>query len=197
MLVMQYAHRLPADYDMSRIEERARGRGPLWDATPGLGFKAFAARRRSAGAADNLYTSIYVWLEPAAALTFLSDDRFGAVVSSFGRPTIETWLPVDARVAASHSGVPKIIVRSAVDVDQASEMAAVRAQEAERNTRLLGMSGALAAVSAIDLERWRLVRFSVWPHPVADEPGSVAYDILHLARPGWAGLAQGASQRAA
>lgn len=195
MLIMQYAHRLPADYDMSNIEERAMQRGPLWDTMPGVGFKVFAARRRSHGTADNVYTSIYVWLETAAALKFLSDDRFGAVVSGFGRPLIETWLPVDVRVNATDSAKATSIVRSAIDVHGA-DIAALRANENERNAALLG-DGALAAVSAIDLERWRLVRFAVLSEAKPEQNGEIAYDMLHLARPGWGALAANDAKRAA
>ena len=45
MLSKQYIHRLPADYDIGHVRERAARRGPLWDAAPGLGFKAFSHER--------------------------------------------------------------------------------------------------------------------------------------------------------
>nr|WP_283808668.1 DUF4865 family protein [Variibacter gotjawalensis] len=192
---MQYAHRLPADYDMSKIEERATQRGPLWDTMPGVGFKVFAARRRSHGTADNVYTSIYVWLETAAALKFLSDDRFGAVVSGFGRPLIETWLPVDVRVNAIGGAKATSIVRSAIDVHGA-DIAALRANENERNAVLL-REGALAAVSGLDVHRWQLVRYAVLPEVKAEQNGEIAYDMLHFARPGWAALAATDAKRAA
>lgn len=46
MFAMQYSHRLAADHDMQGIRQRAARRGPLWDDTPGLAFKAFVSQER-------------------------------------------------------------------------------------------------------------------------------------------------------
>uniref|UniRef100_UPI001ABC3A22 DUF4865 family protein n=1 Tax=Variovorax paradoxus TaxID=34073 RepID=UPI001ABC3A22 len=46
MFAMQYSHRLPAGHDMEAIRRRAAQRGPLWDDTEGLVFKAFVAQER-------------------------------------------------------------------------------------------------------------------------------------------------------
>jgi len=63
MIIAHYAHRLPADYDLSAIRERARQRGPLSDAVPELCFKAFFMRERGRfGAAASNYSSLYLWL---------------------------------------------------------------------------------------------------------------------------------------
>ena len=44
MIIAHYAHRLPADYDIGIIRDRASRRGQLWDAIPELYFKAFLLR---------------------------------------------------------------------------------------------------------------------------------------------------------
>lgn len=91
MFMMQYTHRLPADYEMGRIRERAGRLGREWDDTRGLGFKAFLAQERGIyGAIGNSYSSLYLWLEDEAAVDFIADERFKAVTGSFGRPSIET-----------------------------------------------------------------------------------------------------------
>jgi len=72
MLIKQYEHRLPSDYDMSTIRERGRTRGLLWDHAEGLAFKAFALRERGQhGAHHNAYTSIYLWLNEDEAAKFV------------------------------------------------------------------------------------------------------------------------------
>jgi hypothetical protein len=104
MLAKQYSHRLPSSYDMGIIRERAARRGPLWDATEGLGFKAFVARERGRyGATANVYSAVYLWLDVEQTADFFMGSRFQNVIDDFGRPDVETWLPLDARVAlAAH-----------------------------------------------------------------------------------------------
>jgi hypothetical protein len=46
MIIAHYAHRLPADYDIKIIRDRAGRRGHLFDAIPELYFKAFLLRER-------------------------------------------------------------------------------------------------------------------------------------------------------
>ena len=46
MIIAHYAHRLPADYDIPIIRNRAAARGHLFDAIPELYFKGFLLRER-------------------------------------------------------------------------------------------------------------------------------------------------------
>ena len=46
MFIAHYGHRLPADYDLSIIRNRATQRGAVWDEMPELYFKAFLLRER-------------------------------------------------------------------------------------------------------------------------------------------------------
>ena len=43
MIIAHYAHRLPANYDIGIIRDRAKARGGMWDAVPELYFKGFLA----------------------------------------------------------------------------------------------------------------------------------------------------------
>ena len=62
MIIAHYAHRLPADYDVQIIRNRAAARGHLFDAIPELYFKAFLLRERGCfGAIANEYSSLYLW----------------------------------------------------------------------------------------------------------------------------------------
>ena len=111
MCIARYAHRLPADYDLGLIRTRVETRGQQWNATPGLYFKAFLLRERDRfGAAANSYTSLYLWRDADPFRDFLAaradaqTNSFMTVTSSFGRPQIDTWLPLDARRGRQSAG---------------------------------------------------------------------------------------------
>ena len=81
MFMMQYTHRLPADYEMRRIRERAAARGPEWDFYPGLFFKAFLVRERGKCGADaNAYSSLYLWRDARAPVLFILATQILAFV---------------------------------------------------------------------------------------------------------------------
>lgn len=185
MLVLRYRHRLPADYAMGRIRERAAGRGPLWDTAPGLAFKAFTATEAGGpGGSDNGYASTYLWLDPGAATAFLTDDRFRAVIDGFGRPRVGIALPL--AVAAGSAAGAAHLTHERIALAAGCDLAALRAAEAERAAAAVA-AGACAAVSALDPEAWQLVRVALHRDaPAAERPEAV----LHLAAPGWAHLAR-------
>ncbi|KAF1043901.1 DUF4865 family protein [Xylophilus sp.] len=187
MLSKQYIHRLPADYDTARIRERAAARGPLWDATPGLAFKAFSLRERSRGAAGNAYGLFYLWLDAAATADFAMGGGFGTVIEGFGRPAIDLWLPLDARkgpAAAARTAAPAWLVRESIELPDTADRAAARAAEVERNGALAARAETLAVVGAVDVAAWRIVRLHITTtEPAADAAGT-AWEVLHLARPG-------------
>ena len=93
MFAKQYSHRLPADYDMGVIRRRAAQLGPLWDNAEGLLFKVFIAQEHG----GNVYSSVYLWADPLQAADFLLGERFQKVLDSFGRPHVESWLPLDVQ----------------------------------------------------------------------------------------------------
>lgn len=187
MLAKQYIHRLPADYDMDIIRRRAAARGPEWDATPGLAFKGFVARERGRhGAIGNVYSSVYLWRDPAGAAEFIFDDRFRAVTSSFGRPRIETWLPFDARRGPAAQA--RTLYREDVGLPDSVDYPAVRAREIERNAMLAAQSDTLAVVTALDLAAWHLVRLTVSAEAPDPSRAGTPYQVLYLARPELASL---------
>jgi hypothetical protein len=187
MLAKQYIHRLPADYDMTRMRERAATRGPLWDNTEGLAFKAFVARVSGEyGATSNAYSSAYLWLDAAAASDFAMGQRFQSVIDSFGRPRIETWLPIDARKGPATRALA--LYREDIDLNASADRVAVRAREVERNAVLAGQADTLAVATALDPWDWRLVRLTLSADvPDAKRPGT-AYQVFYLAQPGVSAL---------
>lgn len=183
MFMMQYTHRLPVDYEMGLIRERAGRLSKAWDETKGLGFKAFLAQERGIyGAIGNSYSSLYLWLEDEAAVDFIADERFKAVTGSFGRPSIETWLPFDLHLGRA-SGA-SALHREDVPIDAGADIDAVRHAESERNMALARRVGTFAAITAIDLSSWRLSRFLLSAEVVDRSQNGSVHGILHLAKPG-------------
>ncbi|WP_454909254.1 DUF4865 family protein [Variovorax gossypii] len=190
MFAMQYSHRLPADYDMQVIRQRATRRGPIWDDTEGLVFKAFVAQERGQhGAAGHLYASVYLWLDTQAPARFLMGERFQSVIDSFGRPSVETWLPLDARAGAGSARKALSLYREEQAINAAADRAALHATEAEANRQLAVQADTVAVWSVLDLAAWRLVRFTLSARPVEAVDGATAYEVLYLARPGLGQLA--------
>lgn len=190
MFAMQYSHRLPADYDMQTIRQRAAQRGPLWDDTEGLVVKAFVSQERARhGATGHLYASIYLWHDASAATRFLMGERFQAVIDSFGRPRVETWLPLDACAGAGRSRQALSLRREELAIDAAADRAALLAAETEANRQSAMQADTVAVWTALDLSNWRSVRFTLSARAIETVDGATVYEVLHLAKPGLGQLA--------
>ncbi|KAF1026359.1 MAG: hypothetical protein GAK40_01266 [Burkholderia plantarii] len=203
MLIKQYEHRLPADYDLDVIRARGRERGRLWDTAEGLVFKAFALRTRGvAGAPHNAYTSIYLWQDARAATDFVTGPRFRHVLDTFGRPSIRTWLPIAlARDAtAPGAGEARVIHRQTFAIDEAADLGALREAEQARVQALARQPDTVIALAGIDVSDWQIVRFTI--RTVAAAPDGQAdvrprnpagphgaqgfdYELAWLAAPAW------------
>jgi len=183
MFMKQYIHRLPADYDMNRIRERAAQLGPRWDETEGLAFKAFVAQERGvSGARGNTYSSLYLWLHDEAAVDFITGDRFQAVIDGFGRPHIETWIPLDIHLG--HAGTARSLYREDISIGSATDLAQLQRNEIARNNALAHRADTLATITALDLSNWRLARFLLSAEATRTPITGSAYEVLHLAKPG-------------
>jgi hypothetical protein len=182
MIAAHYAHRLPADYDVSNIRERARQRGPLWDAMPELCFKAFLLRERGRfGAAASNYSSLYLWRQDEAFRNFLTSGRYKVVTDSFGRAEIQTAFALDARKGRAQHARFACKEEQPIPID--ADLATALGAEIERNRAVAERRGSVAAIVGIDPRNWSLIRIVL----TDDEPdrglGGVAYEVLYLARP--------------
>lgn len=181
MIAMQYGFDLADDLDMDRIRARARERGPLFAALPGLVEKAFLCRARSS-TLPNRYATFYLWRDAAAARAFLAGGLFAAVVEAFGQPTIRSLLvlhhrSVDAGIAAAQASEETI----ALVGDES--ILALAAREARASAP--APSGLRARTVALDPLRRELVRFSLWDAAAlipADSRG-LDYEVPYLATP--------------
>jgi hypothetical protein len=182
MFAKQYSHHLPADCDMAQIDRRLAARAPLWDGREGLAFKAFVSRRRGRnGAAANVYSSVYLWLDDAAAAGFLLDG-FQHVIDGFGRPRVEAWLPLAARRGPAEQALS--LVREDRVIGEGTDLPALQAAEVDRIRGLAGESDVVAAVVALDVQAWTLVRLTLSSRAADGSRPGTAFDVLHLSRPG-------------
>jgi len=196
MLALQYLHRLPADYDMRTIRDRAARRGPLWDDTEGLAFKAFVATERGVhGAQANVYASVYLWLDAAAAARFVLGERFRSVVDSFGRPRVQTALPLAVQVGAATRARARSLRREETSIAANADLERLRADESAHARGAAARPGTVAAWSVVDAADWRLVRFtlsaseaSAPPADAGTDAATQVFELLHLAAPGLATL---------
>ncbi len=99
MIAMQYRFTLPADYDMSIIEQRIHDYGARLDNYPGLVFKTYLYARRGGVSPDgkeNRYAPLYVWRDGTAMTGFLQSDVFATLIRDFGWPIIDCWAVVSS-----------------------------------------------------------------------------------------------------
>lgn len=181
MLMAHYVHRLPADYDLGAIHQRARRRGPLWDRMPALHYKAFVLREADRlGAAAPAYGSLYLWREGQAFADFVADDRFAAVARSFGRPEIDTWTVLDARRGPVDT--PRFAHVAAEVIEADAALPEILAEASARNAERARHPATLAAALGLDTRAWRLLHVTLSAEQPEAGAGTV-YRILHLARP--------------
>jgi hypothetical protein len=183
MLIKQYEHRLPSNYDMSQIRDRGRTRGALWDNAEGLVFKAFALRERDKnGAPNNAYTSVYLWQSEGAAGEFVTGPGFKHVLETFGRPVVELWLPVDVRVGTT--GAALSLYREDIPVKENTDLEALKRSEAVRNEQTGARPDTVASVVGLDVQSWRIVRFMLSSEPLRPFDEGKGYELVHLGAPG-------------
>ncbi|WP_108882350.1 DUF4865 family protein [Anderseniella sp. Alg231-50] len=183
MFIKQYRHRLPADYDMSIIRSRVAKGGPVFDDRPHLAFKAFSIEDAGLmGATDNAYSSLYLWFEIEAVVDFLWYKGFQNVFDTFGRPTVETWLAIDAARGPSENAT--MLYREDGDMPRGQSLASLRASETDRNRQAAARPGTVASVVGIELATWRIARFTLCETTSTDHAGHMAYQVAHLAKPG-------------
>ncbi|WP_417711837.1 DUF4865 family protein [Roseibium aggregatum] len=181
MMIAHYAHRLPANYDMGLIRSRANERGGRWSAVPELYFKAFLVREIGClGAVANEYSSLYLWRQEDAFRKFLCDGGFDVVTRSFGRPSIRTYIALEARRGAGTT--PKFLSMRESDIPVDADLAATLAAEGEWCREAASDRGVVAATVGVDTRSWRTVRILITDGESADHSAK-CYEICHLAEP--------------
>jgi len=182
MIIVHYAHRLPADYDIDIIRNRARSRGHLFDAIPEMYFKAFLLRERGRfGAMQNEYSSLYLWRKDEGFRNFLVDGRTKSVTDSFGRPPIEMRFVLDAHKGSGEQA--RFLYKREQDIPHDADLTSAFTEEIERNREIARQDGVVAAAVGVDAQNWKFSRALVSEkEPEGGEQGA-AYQVLYLAQP--------------
>ncbi|MDY0747684.1 DUF4865 family protein [Paucibacter sp. R3-3] len=183
MLLVHYLHRLPTDYELSILRKRAKERGPVWDAAPDLYFKAFLLRTSGQhGARETSYSSLYLWRGDQAFANFLLSGRYGHVTRSFGRAGIDAHVVLAARPGRGHGA--RFLIEETVHIGGDVDLERVLAQEPELTRAAAALPGTVAAVSAVDTQRWCLKRYRLAEDlEVPQETGALVYEVAHLSQP--------------
>jgi len=182
MIIAHYAHRLPAEYDLGIIRDRAVQRGPLWDDVPGLHFKGFLLRERGRfGAIANEYSSLYLWQTDEALRDALLAGRYKTVTDSFGRAAIKTRFALDARRGAGRDAKFAFRQDQAIPLD--ADLNAALATEIARNREIAKRPGTVAAAVGVDPQNWAFTRILLSENAPSGAEAEQAYQILYLARP--------------
>ena len=182
MIIAHYAHRLPADYDIGIIRNRAKSRGHLFDAIPELYFKAFLLRERGRfGANQNEYASLYLWRKDDGFRDFLVDGRTKSVTDSFGRPQIETRFVLDAHKGSSEQ--PRFLYKQEQDIPIDTDLTSAFADEIARNRESAKQAGVVASAVGVDVQNWKFTRVVLSEKEPTGRDQGTAYQVLYLAKP--------------
>ena len=181
MIIAHYAHRLPADYDVNIIRDRARARGHLFDAIPELAFKGFLLRERGRfGAIANEYSSLYLWRRDEGFRDFLVGGRTQSVTDSFGRPRIETRFVLDAHKGSGKQA--RFLYKQEQDIPPDADLTSAFAEAIERNRVAAAGAGIVAAAVGVDAQNWKFTRVLLSEQEPSGHEGT-AYQVLYLAKP--------------
>jgi len=182
MIIAHYAHRLPADYDIGIIRNRAKSRGHLFDAIPELYFKAFLLRERGRfGANQNEYSSLYLWRKDEGLRDFLVDGRTKSVTDSFGRPQIETRFVLDAHKGSSEQ--PRFLYKQEQNIPIDTDLTSAFADEIARNRESAKQAGVVASAVGVDVQNWKFTRVVLSEKEPTGRDQGTAYQVLYLAKP--------------
>lgn len=172
MIAMQYCFVLPADYDMTIIENRIKTRAPLLDGLPGLRLKAYAFARQNAPelhSQNNLYAPFYVWQDADSMVQFLASPAFAGLTRDFGRPSVQSWAVTHANIGpqAKQALYASSLIRP---IDALAEMT-TKSHGFERNASPVQQQDIVAEIEAIEPRNWTRVRFEMRRTPPAIAEG--------------------------
>jgi hypothetical protein len=182
MIIAHYAHRLPADYDLSIMRKRAASRGHLFDAVPELYFNAFLLRERGRyGAIQNEYSAVYLWRKDEGFRNFLVDGRTKSITDTFGRPQIETRFVLDALKGSGQ--VARFLYKQQQAIAHDADLTSAFTDEIARNGEAAQEAGVVASAVGVDAKNWTFTRVVLSEREPSGARGEEAYQILYLAKP--------------
>lgn len=181
MIAMQYTIRLAGDYDLQLLRDRVAQRKKLFDGLKGLLHKTYMFNPEQA-----VYAPFYVWENDDAARAFLTSDLFRNVIKTFGRPRVRLWSVLEFGGHVDEN-TPKLAVRELDIIPAEDDLGTLATSERERHEAALGQDGLCFHLSAMDPDRWEIMRYSVWCDPdkieKCDADAVESFDILELCEP--------------
>lgn len=182
MIIVHYTNRLPGNYDLERIRTLTKERAPVWDPRPELYFKAFMLREAGRfGAIANNFSSLYLWRDDGAYRDWLVSGGYRIITDRFGRGAIETRFALDARKGPGHEAC--FLYTEELDIPLDADLTAAFAREIERNREIAAQSDTVAAAVGVDTRNWKFTRIRLSTNEPNGNDNTVAYQVLHLARP--------------
>jgi hypothetical protein len=193
MIIVHYAHRLPADHDLGALRRWLKERGAVWDAVPELYFKAFLLREAGRfGAIANNFSSLYLWPHDKAFRDWLVRGGYKIVTDPFGRAEIETFFALDA--FRGKAGEARFLYRDDIAIALDADLTGAFAREIERAREDATQPDVVAAIVGLDPRNWKFVRVLLSEAEPDASGRGVAYQVAHLSRPLLGTLPQGASR---
>jgi hypothetical protein len=193
MIIVHYAHRLPADHDLGALRRWLKERGAVWDAVPELYFKAFLLREAGRfGAIANNFSSLYLWPHDKAFRDWLVRGGYKIVTDPFGRAEIETFFALDA--FRGKAGEARFLYRDDIAIALDADLTDAFSSEIERARERATQPDVVAAIVGLDPCNWKFVRVLLSEAEPDASARGVAYQVAHLSRPLLGTLPQGASR---
>jgi len=191
MIIVHYAHRLPANYDLGALRRWLQERGAVWDTVPELYFKAFLLREAGRfGAIANNFSSVYLWQHDKAFRDWLVRGGYRIVTDVIGRAEIETFFTLDA--FRGKAGEARFLYRDDVAIPLDADLTDAFARESALARERATEPDAVSAIVGLDPRNWKFVRVLLSAAEPDASARGVAYQIAHLSRPLLDTLPQGA-----
>jgi Domain of unknown function (DUF4865) len=182
MILVYYAHRMPADYDLEALRRWLKERGGVWDAVPELYFKAFLLREAGRfGAIANNFSSLYLWQHDKAFRDWLVRGGYRVVTDIIGRAEIETFLALDAFRGKARQA--RFLYRDDIAIPLDADLTEAFATEIALARQRATQSDVISAIVGLDPRNWKFVRILLSEAEPDASPRGVAYQIAHLSRP--------------
>ena len=193
MIIVHYAHRLPADYDLAVLRRWLKERGTAWDGVPELYFKAFLLREAGRfGAIANGFASLYLWQQDKPFRDWLVRGGYKIVTDVIGRAEVETFFALDAfRGKGSEA---RFLYKDDISISLDDDLTAAFAKEIALARERSTQPDVISAVVGLDPRNWKFVRILLSEEEARGSERGVAYQIAHLSRPLLNTLPQGGAQ---
>ncbi len=182
MIIVHYAHRLPADHDLGALRRWLKERGAVWDVVPELYFKAFLLREAGRfGAIANSFASLYLWQQDKAFRDWLVRGGYKIVTDAIGRAEIETFFALNA--FRGKAGEARFLYRDDISIPLDADLTDAFAREIELARERATQPDVISTIAGLDPHNWKFVRVLLSEAEPDTRERGVAHQIAHLSRP--------------